>query len=318
MTDGHLVVLFGATGDLYRRKLLPALRQLLTAYGLESQCSILGVATSDISEDEFRSISKESLAIAGMATSEDEEWCDRVLNYQMIGRDPSSYQELASRIEELDTSRNVGGNRIFYLALPPSAFGPVITSLGQVGLASSSGWTRLVIEKPFGHDLASAQELNEVVHAHFDETQIYRIDHYLGKQTVQNLLVLRFANAIFESSWNRDRVDNVQITVAEDLGIGTRAGYYEQAGAMRDMVQNHLTQVMALIAMEPPARFEAEAIRNEKVKVLRSMRIPKLEDVVYGQYDAGTVNGERVVGYLDRSEERRVGKECRSRWSPYP
>jgi len=299
MAERQLLVLFGATGDLYRRKLLPALRQLLTAYEMEDHCSILGVATSEMSEEEFRTMSRESLAAAGMSGPNHDEWCARVLHYQVIGRDAASYRALAERIEELDAARELVSNRIFYLALPPSAFAPVITSLGEAGLASSGGWTRMVIEKPFGHDLTSAQELNQVVHGHFDESQIYRIDHYLGKQTAQNLLVLRFANALFESSWGRDRVDNVQITVAEDLGIGTRAGYYEQAGVLRDMVQNHLTQVLALVAMEPPARFDAEAIRNEKVKVLRSMRAPRPEDVVFGQYGPGAIDGEEVVGYLE-------------------
>lgn len=298
MADRQLIVLFGATGDLYRRKLLPALRQLLVSANIEGVCTILGVATSDLTEQQFREMSREALAAAGMGSESHGAWCLNSLHYQRIGRDQESYERLAGRIAELDAGCDLGGNRVFYLALPPSAFAPVITSLGEVGLNTSAGWTRLVIEKPFGHDLDSALALNEVVHEHFDESQIYRIDHYLGKQTVQNLLVLRFANAIFESSWNRDRIDNVQITVAEDIGIGTRAGYYEQAGALRDMVQNHLTQVMALVAMEPPARFDAESIRNEKVKVLRSMRPPGASDVVLGQYGPGTIGGQAVPGYL--------------------
>lgn len=299
MADRQLLILFGATGDLYHRKLLPALRRLITSYRLEDQCAILGVATSELSEAEFQQMSKEALAEAGLAGPDDERWCERVLRYQRVGRDPESYRALRDRIEKLEAEYGYGGNRVFYLALPPSAFEPVIRALGEVGLNHSSGWTRLVIEKPFGRDLGSAEQLNEIVHAHFDESQVYRIDHYLGKQTVQNLLVFRFANQLFESAWTRDLVDNVQITVAEDIGIGTRARYYEQAGALRDMVQNHLTQVMALVAMEPPSRFDAEAIRNEKVKVLQSMRTISFDDVVLGQYAHGAIAGEAVPGYRD-------------------
>ncbi|MEM9074987.1 MAG: glucose-6-phosphate dehydrogenase, partial [Myxococcota bacterium] len=190
-------------------------------------------------------------------------------------------------------------NRTFYLSLPPKAFPAAMKGLALVGLDESEGWTRLVVEKPFGRDLASARELNAITHQYFREEQIYRIDHYLGKETVQNLLVFRFANAIFESMWNRERVQSVTITVSESLGLGTRAGYYDGIGALRDMVQNHLTQLLTLVAMEPPSSFDADAIRYEKIKVLRSMAPIDASKVIRGQYDHGEVDGEKVIGYLE-------------------
>jgi glucose-6-phosphate 1-dehydrogenase len=185
------------------------------------------------------------------------------------------------------------------MSLPPRAFPPTAAGLGEAGLHRSEGWTRLVVEKPFGKDLATAQELNRLLHEHFQERQIYRIDHYLGKETVQNLLVFRLSNAFIESSWNRERIEAVQITVGEDLGVGTRAEYYDHAGALRDMVQNHLTQLLTLVAMEVPTSFSADAIRNEKIKVLHSLRPLRDENVVRGRYTAGNVRGELVGGYLD-------------------
>jgi glucose-6-phosphate 1-dehydrogenase len=188
---------------------------------------------------------------------------------------------------------------VFYLALPPGLFAEAIEGLGRAGLAAGPGWTRLVVEKPFGTDLASARGLNELVHHWFGESQVYRIDHYLGKETVQNLLVFRFTNPLFERAWNRDRVRCVEITVAEDLGIGTRAGFYDDAGALRDIVQNHLAQVLTLVAMDPPVRFAADDIRNKKVEVLRAITPVAPDEVVFGQYTAGTVGGEPVAGYRD-------------------
>ncbi|HLE56737.1 MAG TPA: glucose-6-phosphate dehydrogenase, partial [Rhodothermia bacterium] len=232
------------------------------------------------------------------------------LHYCSIGAGgPEAFAALSERIARLETEYDLPGDRTFYLALPPQAFPPTIEGLGNAGLHRSHGHTRLVIEKPFGHDLASARALNELLHRYFDESQIYRIDHYLGKETVQNLLVFRFANPVFESVWNRDRVESVEITVAESLGIETRAGYYDRAGALRDMVQNHLTQLLALTAMEVPTTFKADPIRNEKVKVLHSLVPPTAGDVVFGQYVAGRVDGASVPGYL---EEEGVPQDSRT------
>ena len=270
----HLFVALGATGDLMRRKLLPALYHLTERGELKKPYQILGVARkSEPGDSGFRALAREALAAAGLSADEGAgRRCDQCLHYQPIGKGtPGDYRALAARIADLEQVHRLPGNRAFYLALSPTAFPSTITGLAEAGLNRSQGWSRLVSEKPFGRDLASAQELNRLVHRHFAESQVYRIDHYLGKETVQNLLAFRFANALFEPLWNRDRVASVEITVAESLGVEKRAGYYETSGALRDMVQNHLTQLLALTAMEVPAAFEADAIRDEKVKVLRSV-----------------------------------------------
>ncbi len=300
--DPHVFVIFGATGDLTRRKLIPALFNLMKSREISQRCHVLGTARSDWSDDDFRSVAHESLLDGGFKKEDVEAWCDRRLFYQCLGPNGDDFGALRARIEQIERRFHVPQNRAFYLSLPPHTYGPTIEQLGEHGLSESEGWTRVVIEKPFGHDLASAQELNETVHASFDEHQVYRIDHYLGKETVQNLLVFRFANALFESLWNRDRIERVEITVAEDLGVGGRAGYYDRSGHMRDMIQNHLTQLLALVAMEPPAAMEADAIRQEKVKALRAVVPPQPEDVVFGQYRAGTVDGESVRGYLEEDD----------------
>ncbi len=301
--DRHLFVIFGASGDLTRRKLLPALFRVVNENGVVDRAVILGVSSQEMDDAAFRAMAREALHDAGLDASEADHWCEDCLLYEQVPRNARTFDGLAARIRQIEHDFDLPGNRAFYLALPPGAFPGVIESLGEAGLNhSSSGWTRLVVEKPFGHDLASAQELNYLVHRHFDESQVYRIDHYLGKETVQNLLTFRFANPIFETTWNRDRLEAVEITVAEDLGIGSRADYYESAGAMRDMVQNHLTQLMTLVAMEAPSGFTAEAIRNEKVQVLESIRLIDPEHVVYGRYTAGTVGGRSVVGYLEEED----------------
>ena len=298
--DRHLFVIFGATGDLTRRKLIPALYHVMQQDEVASNCYILGVARSGWSDDRFRSEAREALQ-QHFETDALDQWCDNHLFYQSIGPDSDRYGDLKDRIHALETAHDLPGNRVFYLSLPPPTYGPTTEALGEEGLNESDGWTRLVIEKPFGHDLDSAHELNALVHQHFDETQVYRIDHYLGKETVQNLLAFRFGNALFEAVWNRDRIEQVEITVAESLGVEGRAGYYDDAGHLRDMVQNHLTQLFTLVAMEPPATFDADAIRDEKVKVLRATRPLDPARALLGQYTAGTHAGDEVLGY--REEE---------------
>jgi len=298
--DPCLFVIFGATGDLVRRKLLPALYHISRQAKLGSRLIILGVSRSDMDDHGFRSMAQTALKSAGVGNSESVGgWCEQHLHYGSLGAwGAEQFQTLAKRIRDLENQYELRGNRVFYLALPPQMFPSAINGLGKAGLNRSPGWTRLVVEKPFGRDLVSAQQLNRIAHQYFAETEIYRIDHYLGKETVQNILVFRFANPIFETLWNRDRVESVQITVAEDLGIEQRAGYYEQAGALRDMVQNHLTQLVTLLAMEAPSSFHPEAIRDEKVKVLDSIAPISSNDAVFGQYTEGTVNGRQVPGYL--------------------
>ena len=300
--EPHLFIILGGTGDLTQRKLLPALYHLTGQGVLRGNSRVLAAARNREMDDKgFRAWTRDALGAAGFSGEElAARWCDECLFYQPIGSGKEEdYRSLHSRIEALERENHLPGNRAFYLALPPAAFPSTITALGGSGLNQSKGWTRLVIEKPFGRDLSSAQELNHLVHRHFDESQIYRIDHYLGKETVQNLLVFRFANAIFESLWNRDRIESVEITVAEDIGVGGRANYYMQAGALRDMVQNHLTQLLSLIAMDVPVSFEADAIRNEKVKVLRSIMPIRPKDVILGQYGRGRINGEDVSGFKE-------------------
>ncbi len=293
--EPHVFVALGATGDLMQRKLLPALHSIFLQGSIEGRSLILGAALeTNVDDASFRTRACESLPI-----EPSNPFCER-LYYQSIGEGAAAgFQALAVRIAKLEQQHNLPGNRVLYLALPPSAFPSTITGLGEAGLNRSAGWTRLVIEKPFGRDLASAQELNRLVHTHFEESQVYRIDHYLGKETVQNLLVFRFANALFETAWNRDRVEKVEITVAESLGVEHRAAYYEGAGALRDMVQNHLTELLTSIAMELPAAFDAEAIRYEKVKVLRSIAPIGPQDAVFGQYAGGQVDGQPAPGYRE-------------------
>ncbi len=299
--DPSLFVIFGGTGDLSRRKLLPALARLWAHGEIRGRCHVLAVTPETEHDDaSFKKLARTALAEAGIHDSIAGE-LERVLHFQSTGKGtPEDYRALAERIALIRKEHDLPENLAFYLALPPGAVPSVATGLDAAGLSKSErGWVRVVVEKPYGKDLASAAELTEVLHQHFDEKQIYRIDHYLGKDTVQNLLVFRFANAIFESLWNRERVDCVEITVAESLGVGTRAGYYDKSGALRDMVQNHITQLLSLIAMEVPTAFEADAIRYEKIKVLRSIAPLDPKRVVRGQYITGLIGGEKVPGYLE-------------------
>jgi glucose-6-phosphate 1-dehydrogenase len=295
----HLFVVVGATGDLMWRKLLPALYQLARQGKFPETSRILGVARKDLDEPGFRAAAVTALLAEKVGAEPDvRAFCDaKLLYHRLTGETAEDYHALQSRIQAIDAERGLEGNRVLYLALPLDAMAPTIQGLGEAGLNTSPGWTRLVVEKPFGRDLASAEKLNELVHRYFPEKQTYRIDHYLGKETVQNLLVFRFANMFIESLWNRQGVDHVEITAAEKLGVEGRAAYYEPTGALRDMVQNHITQLLTLVAMEPPATRDEDAIRNEKVKVLRSIAPLGPDDIVRGQYAVGQVDGKDVPGY---------------------
>ncbi len=298
--EPHVFVILGATGDLTRRKLMPALFHLRTLGELDKRNTlIVGAAMPEMSEDAFRLWVYEGLRSSGARDTADlRRWCDDHLHYLSVHEGTlKDYEALAALMARLEQSRRRPANRVFYLALPPTVVPSTVEQLDQAGLLKSDGWVRVVFEKPFGHDLSSAQGLNALLHRHLAEAQIYRIDHYLGKETVQNLLAFRFANPIFETVWNRDMVENVQITVAEDLGVEHRGSYYQEAGALRDMVQNHLTQLMTVVAMEVPVSFEASAIQIEKLKVLQSIAPIDPHDVAFGQYTEWNVAGGRIPGY---------------------
>ena len=301
--EPSLFIIFGGTGDLSRRKLLPAIGRLVAARCLSDNFHVLGVARDTRHDDaSFRKLALESMTASGLQTDSIAGFCDKRLHYQTIGTGAEpDYAGLVTRLENIEQRYGLPPRRTFYLAIPTASLGATLSRLAGAGLNKSSGWIRIVIEKPFGYDLASAGELVSLIRKYFAEEQVYRIDHYLGKETVQNLMVFRFANPIFESLWNRDRIDSVQISVSEELGVGTRAGYYDKAGALRDMVQNHLTQLLTLLAMEVPPVIAADSVRYEKVKVLRSAAPILPSDVVFGQYTKGQVRGQPVPGYLEEN-----------------
>ncbi|MEW6421314.1 MAG: glucose-6-phosphate dehydrogenase [Deinococcota bacterium] len=302
------LVIFGATGDLAKRKLLPAVFGLWQDGLLGSAFNIVGVGRQEMTDEQFKDFVLEALKTSketdAIQPGSLEKFRD-LLYYEFgdFGAD-EVYGLVGQELDRAEEAHGGRKNALFYLSTPPSLFEPISSGLGRQGLADESeGWRRIIVEKPFGRDLQSARELNEALHRVWDESQIYRIDHYLGKETVQNLMAIRFGNAIFEPLWNRSFVDHVQITAAEDLGLEGRAGYYEEAGAVRDMLQNHLMQLFTLTAMEPPSAFDADAIRDEKVKVLRSVRHITPEDVdkfaVRGQYGPGVIDGDPVPGYRE-------------------
>ena len=311
MPEPFVLIIFGASGDLAGRKLIPAVFALHCQDLLPEGAAVLGFARSEKTDETFRDelweTTRASLACEGQPADERmwKQFASRLYYHRGQYDNPADFHTLRKRIEDLSTRDNASANCLYYLATPPDLFVPVINQLSQAGLArkgsTAGSWSRIIVEKPFGQDLQSARFLNDQITTAFDEDQIFRIDHYLGKETVQNIMVLRFANSIFEHIWNHDYINHVQITVAESLGVGRRGGYYDRAGALRDMVQNHMMHLLSLVAMEPPVALTADAIRSEKVKVLEALRpIPPecaANGVVRAQYTAGRIDDADVPGY---------------------
>ncbi len=302
------IVIFGASGDLTKRKLLPSLCNLVSSGLLAEDFAIIGVGRREWSDEDFRRQMREAVSEFATQKVEPALWNDfepRLRYCRGAYTDPATYQKLNAILAESDAKHHTGGNALFYLSVPPASFAPVAQQLHTNGLLQESPpvWRRLVIEKPFGHDLASARELNTTLSSALAESQIFRIDHYLGKETAQNLLVFRLGNSMIEPVWNRTFIDHVEITASESIGVEGRAAFYETAGAFRDMMQTHMLMMLALITMEPPASLSGEAVRNEKAKMLEAIRIPKPEDVirdtVRGQYGMGQINGNAIVGYRE-------------------
>lgn len=303
-----VIVVFGASGDLATRKLFPALYNLFCGDYLPEHFAIVGCSRTEFDDAAFQDRIMQVLPAPTDGTPDRRADFLGMISYQALAYDNiEDYEKLSRRLESVGMSFGTQGNRLFYFAVPPQLNPTISTMLGQSGMAREGDrahhWSRIVLEKPFGHDLPSALELNEVLHHHFNEHQIFRIDHYLAKETVQNVLMFRFANTIFEPVWNRNYIDYVSITAAETLGVEKRAGYYEQAGILRDMFQNHMMQLLSLVAMEPPARFQDEPVRDDKTKVFRSLRPFELQagfsDLVLGQYVAGTMDQRNVPGYRE-------------------
>ncbi|WP_240506286.1 glucose-6-phosphate dehydrogenase [Thermoactinospora rubra] len=301
-----VLVLFGVTGDLAKRKLLPAIYDLGNRGLLPPGFSLIGFARRDWQDEDFAQVTHDAVKEHARTPFREEVWKQLSEGIHFVPgefTDDGAFDALAMALKEIDQTRGTGGNYAFYLSIPPKFFPTVVQQLKRTGLASppEGSWRRVVIEKPFGHDLHSARELNEITTEVFPESSIFRIDHYLGKETVQNIMALRFANNLYEPIWNRSFVDHVQITMAEDIGIGGRAGYYDGIGAARDVIQNHLLQLLALVAMEDPTSFDAKALRREKEKVLQAVRLPAdlALGTARGQYAAGWQGGQKVVGYLE-------------------
>ena len=315
--DSCALVIFGASGDLAKRKLVPALWSMFQGRVLPEPFAVIGVSRSEMSNEQFRSRMRDAITEFARVQPPTQKVWDRfaqaLFYYSGDPADPALYPGLSDYLRHVEQERGTG-NRLFYCATPPSLYPPLVRRLGEAGLnrapEGGGNWVRIVIEKPFGRDLASARALNQVVASVFAEDQVYRIDHYLGKETVQNVLVFRWANGIFEPLWNRNHVDHVQITVGETIGVEARGAYYEESGALRDMIQNHILQLLCLVAMEPPVTFDADPVRDEKTKVMRAIRPIAAADVdrvaVRGQYGPGFVGGRRVVGYR---EEKGVSSE---------
>ncbi len=307
--EAGILVIFGASGDLTKRKLLPALFHLRQADLLPKQFSIVGVARRPLG-DEFREDMRAGIVEFSGAKADDpklDDFAQHISYFPLKFDDPADYAGLKTELERIDKERGIGGKRLFYLATAPEFFAGIVENLGAQGMAQpEKGQAAVVIEKPFGHDLESARDLNRKVNAVFHEEQVFRIDHYLGKETVQNLLVFRFANGIFEPIWNRNYIDHVQITAAETLGVEGRGPFYEKAGALRDVVQNHMMELLSLVALEPPSSFEAESVRREKLKVWRAIPSVPITNAVRGQYGPGLIDGQHVAGYRD---EERVDPE---------
>jgi glucose-6-phosphate 1-dehydrogenase len=329
------LVVFGITGDLARKKLLPAVYDLANRGLLPTNFALLGFARRDWGDQDFAELARDAARNAARTPWREEVWERLAGNVRFVQGafdDDDAFDQLANALSDLESSHGIGGNAAFYLSIPPAMFPVVLKQMQRTGMAESTPdrWRRVVVEKPFGTDLASSRELNELVDSVFSAEDVFRIDHYLGKETVQNLMAMRFANELFEPVWNGHHVDSVQITMAEDVGIGGRAGFYEKTGAARDVLQNHLLQLLALTAMEEPVEFSADEIRTEKLKVLRAVSLP--EDLgrfaVRGQYEQGWLAGQRARGY--RQEEGvdpesatetfaavRLGVETR-RWAGVP
>jgi len=303
--DAGILVIFGASGDLTKRKLLPALFHLRQAGLLPKQFAIVGVARRPLG-DEFAADMRAGIVEFGSADANDpklDEFVQHISYFPLKFDDPADYAGLKTELDRIDKERNIGGKRLFYLATAPEFFAGIVENIGAQGMAQpETGVAAVVIEKPFGHDLDSARELNRQVNAVFHESQVFRIDHYLGKETVQNILVFRFANGMFEPVWNRNYIDHVQITAAETLGVEGRGPFYEKAGALRDVVQNHMMELLSFVSMEPPSSFDSEAVRREKVKVWRAIPPVPILNAVRGQYGPGIIEGQHVEGYRD--EER--------------